>query len=124
MNLLDSNIIIYSAQPEYAYLRSLIFDKNSAVSKITQLEVLGFHRLNTSEKEYFTACFHFLKCYEISDSIINHAIALRQQRKRSLGDAIIAATALHFNATVLTRNVEDFLDISGINVLNPIKIGD
>lgn len=124
MNLLDSNILIYSAQPEYAYLRPLIFDKNSAVSKITPLEVLGFHRLDAVEKEYFTACFQFLKLIDINDSIINNAIALRQQRKRSLGDAIIAATALHFHATVLTRNVDDFSNIVGINVLNPIKIDE
>lgn len=124
MNLLDSNILIYSAQPEYAYLRSLIFDKNSAVSKITKLEVLGFHRLNAAEKEYFTACFQFLRLIDINDSIISNAIALRQQRKRALGDAIIAATALCHNATVLTRNIDDFLDILGIKVLNPIKIDE
>jgi len=48
-------------------------------------------------------------------------ITLRQQRKISLDDAIIAATVLYFGVTVLTRNVEDFLDISGINVFNPLK---
>jgi len=48
-------------------------------------------------------------------------ITLRQQRKISLDDAVIAATVLYFGVTVLTRNVEDFLDISGINVFNPLK---
>jgi len=121
MNILDSNIIIYSSQPEYAYLRELIFDKQNAVSKITHLEVLGFHRLNDTEKDYFTACFQFLKTLDISNKIINEAIILRQERKMSVGDAIIAATALNYQATVFTRNVDDFLKIAGLKVINPIR---
>jgi hypothetical protein len=121
MNILDSNIIIYSSQPEYAYLRELIFDKQNAVSKITHLEVLGFHRLNDTEKDYFTACFQFLKTIDISNKMIDEAIILRQQRKMSVGDAIIAATALNYQATVFTRNVDDFLKIAGLKVINPIR---
>jgi len=124
MNILDSNIIIYSGQPEYAYLRPLIFDKQSCVSKITELEVLGFHRLNDEEKEYFIGCFQLLNLLEINSHIIDSAIDLRQQRKMSLGNAIIASTALCHNATVLTRNVNDFLKITGLNVINPIKSKD
>jgi predicted nucleic acid-binding protein len=121
MNILDSNIIIYSGQPEYAYLRELIFDKQNAVSKITHLEVLGFHRLNDTEKDYFTACFQFLKIIDINNIIIDEAIILRQQRKMSVGDAIIAATALNYQATVFTRNVDDFLKIADLKVINPIR---
>jgi predicted nucleic acid-binding protein len=121
MNILDSNIIIYSSQPEYAYLRELIFDKQNAISKITQLEVLGFHRLNDTEKDYFTACFQFLKTIDISNKMIDEAIILRQQRKMSVGDAIIAATALNYQATVFTRNVDDFLKIADLKVINPIR---
>ncbi len=121
MNILDSNIIIYSGQPEYAYLRELIFDKQNAVSKITHLEVLGFHRLNDTEKDYFTACFQFLKAIDISNKMIDEAIILRQQRKMSVGDAVIAATALNYQATVFTRNVDDFLKIADLKVINPIR---
>ncbi|MFI3219186.1 MAG: hypothetical protein QX189_08700 [Methylococcales bacterium] len=52
MKLLDSNILIYSQQKEYAYLRSLIFDKECCASKITQIEVLGFHRLDDKAVRY------------------------------------------------------------------------
>jgi len=96
-------------------------DKQNAVSKITHLEVLGFHRLNDTEKDYFTACFQFLKTLDISNKIINEAIILRQERKMSVGDAIIAATALNYQATVFTRNVDDFLKIAGLKVINPIR---
>jgi predicted nucleic acid-binding protein len=121
MKLLDSNILIYSGQTEYAYLRSLIFDKDSCVSKITQLEVLGFHRLDDKAKRYFTSCFQFLTLIDIDYAIIDSAIALRQQRKMSLGDAIIAATALCHNTDVYTRNVNDFAGIANLKVANPMS---
>jgi len=120
MKLLDSNILIYSQLTEYAYLRPLIFDNDSAVSKITQLEVLGFHRLDGTAKQYFESCFQLLRLLEINGEIIDKAIDLRQKRKMSLGDAVFAATALCTNATLITRNVTDFADISDLNVINPV----
>lgn len=48
---------------------------------------------------------------------IAEAIRLRQQRRRSLGDSIIAATALLHNSPVLTNNVLDFADVDGLQVI-------
>ncbi|MEH2303746.1 hypothetical protein [Nostoc sp.] len=42
--LLDSNIIIYYAQPENAQLRELISEYAPVVSALSYLEVLGFLR--------------------------------------------------------------------------------
>jgi hypothetical protein len=120
MKILDSNILIYSQLTEFAYLRPLVFDEENAVSKISQLEVLGFHRLDEKAKCYFESCFQMLGIIDISGAIIDRATALRQRRKMSLGDAIVAATALHQNATLLTRNVTDFADITDLNIVNPI----
>lgn len=121
MKILDSNILIYSQLAEFTYLRPLIFDEANAVSKISQLEVLGFHRLDDKAKRYFESCFQMLGIIDISGEIIDSAIALRQQRKMSLGDAIVAATALHHNAILLTRNVADFIHITDLNIVNPIN---
>lgn len=46
MRLLDSNIIIYAAQPQHNELRALILDEPAGISLVTQVEVLGFHRLS------------------------------------------------------------------------------
>jgi toxin FitB len=43
---------------------------------------------------------------------------LRRQRKRSLGDSIIAATALLYELPLLTNNEADFKGINGITVLS------
>ena len=120
MKLLDSNLVIYSAQPTYAFLRPLMSDPNNQVSHFTMLEVLGFHALIPVDKTYFESVFAVLDIREISIPILNQAIALRQMRKMSPGDAIIAATALHFGSELYTRNVSDFDWLTGLTFINPI----
>lgn len=58
MFLLDSNIIIYSADSSFDYLRSLIKNENSYVSQISKLEVLGYRNLDVKSKIYFENVFY------------------------------------------------------------------
>ena len=46
-------------------------------------------------------------------------ITLRKKHKIKLPDAIIAATALVHNLTLLTRNEKDFSKISNVESTNP-----
>jgi predicted nucleic acid-binding protein len=39
----------------------------------------------------------------------------------SLGDALVAATALESRRTLVTRNVDDFSEIEGLVVHNPMS---
>ena len=120
MILLDSNILIYSAQAPYAYLRPLVDNPDNCVSAFTMLEVLGFHALTPTDKAYFESAFVILDVQDISFTLLQKAIQLRQMRKISPGDALIAATALHLNCELYTRNVSDFNWITGLTVINPI----
>lgn len=120
MILLDSNILIYSAQAAYAHLRPLVSDPSHQISSFTMLEVLGFSSLTAIDKAYFQSAFDILDVKEISLPIINQAILLRQTRKMSPGDALIAATALVFGSELYTRNVSDFNWINGLTVVNPV----
>ena len=120
MILLDSNILIYSAQAAHASLRLLISNPQNAVSAFTMLEVLGYPALLPIDKTYFQSVFAVLEVKEVSLPIIQQAILLRQMRKMSPGDALIAATALHFGYELYTRNVTDFNWITGLSIVNPI----
>jgi predicted nucleic acid-binding protein len=51
--------------------------------------------------------------------VVQQAIALRQQVKMGLADAVIAATALAHNLPLATRNVDDFKHITGLQIINP-----
>lgn len=49
--------------------------------------------------------------YELLEDIIEETIRLRKQIKIKIPDAIIAATALTNNMTLITRNTNDFTGI-------------
>ncbi len=121
MKLIDSNILIYSAYPEYAYLRALVSNPENCVSAISKVEVLGFHDLKADEKRYYESVFSVLKVLDVSPEIIEKAVEIRQQKRIKLGDAIIAATALVHQLEVNTRNTKDFVVFPEIKVYNPIK---
>ncbi|MEL7036234.1 MAG: type II toxin-antitoxin system VapC family toxin [Cyanobacteria bacterium J06592_8] len=117
--LLDSNIIIYAAQPENVDLRQFIASHSPAVSALSYVEVLGYHQLTEGERLYFEVFFQSTQVIPITPAILQQAVALRQTRKMSLGDSIIASTALVHNLTLVTRNVEDFQWINQLNLVNP-----
>jgi predicted nucleic acid-binding protein len=120
--LLDSNIIIYAWLPQYSGLRQWIHEhKTITVSAISYLETLGYHQLRPEEKEYLTHFFKYITVLPVTLPIIYCVTELRQQRKLSLGDALIAATALTHQFTLVTHNTEDFKWIEGIILFDPLS---
>ena len=120
--ILDSNILIYAIQPNYEYLIDWILKELPSVSVVTQIEVLGYHKLSTHQRVQFEVLFDNLTILPINTAISNGAIALKQQHKMSLGDSLIAATALEYKMPLITRNIQDFQWISALTVINPIQI--
>lgn len=118
--LLDSNLIIYAALPEHADLRALIARIAPTVSAISYVEVLGYHRLTELERRLFESFFAATTIHAISGPVLEQAIKLRQLRKMTLGDALVAATALVHNLTLLTHNKDDFDWIPGLLVEDPL----
>jgi predicted nucleic acid-binding protein len=117
--LLDSNIIIYSAQPENEFLRRLIAERAPAVSAVSYVEVLGYHRLTVTERRYLEVFFAEARVLPLSQPVLDEAVRLRQAKKIKLGDSLVAGTALLHDLTLVTRNVDDFIGIEGMRVLNP-----
>ena len=117
--LVDSNILIYAAQPVHAHLRRFIADHAPAVSAVSYVEVLGYHQLDDEERQYLEEFFRLAQVLPLSPAVLDQAVALRQQRKMSLGDALVAGTTLVHSLTLVTRNVEDFQWIQGLSLLNP-----
>jgi predicted nucleic acid-binding protein len=120
MKLLDSNIVIYSYQPAFSFLKSLVIDPDNAVSAISRLETLGFHGLQPGEQTYCEYAFRILQQLPVDDTVLEEAIRLRKTYRMKLADSIVAATALLNNAELNTRNLSDFKNIPGLMLVNPI----
>ena len=118
--ILDSNIVIYSILPAHQALRDLITVNAPAFSAITLVEVLGFHGIAAPDRTQFQKLFDSLPMLDMDRPILDRAVSLRQQRRMSLGDAIIAATALVHDKTLVTRNTSDFRWIPDLRLLDPL----
>jgi hypothetical protein len=122
--LLDSNIIIYAAKPEHEALRRLISERGPAVSAVSYVEVLGYHHLTETEQRHFESFFASSRILPVSQPVLDWAVRLRQQRKMSLGDALIAGTAMAHGLRLVTRNTDDFAWIEGLSIHNPFQETD
>ncbi len=122
MILIDSNLIIYATQPDFSTLREWIIDNADSYSIITRVEVLGFAKLQPLERHALVELLNNLELLYLNPVCYETAIALKQMRKMSLGDALIAATCLEYNQVLATRNVDDFKWINHLTVLNPLLL--
>ncbi|WP_299290683.1 type II toxin-antitoxin system VapC family toxin [uncultured Mucilaginibacter sp.] len=120
--LIDTNAVIdYLGRkmPEagMAFLDQVL-DTAPKVSVITKIEVLGF---NAPAKDYqlLKNFMDDVALIELTAAIVERTIAIRKLYKTKLPDAIIAATALVHDLTLITRNTTDFKNITGIKLLDP-----
>ena len=117
--LMDTNTVIEFLGNKLPQ-KSAVFLENipTYISIITRIEVLGW--LNAT-KEQITALQSYINTtsiYPLDEIIILKTIELRQQHRIKTPDAIIAATALVYNLTLLSRNLADFKNIEGLFVID------
>ena len=117
--LLDTNILIYACQPGGEWLSVWTEDAEAAIASVSRVEALGFHRITGEEEVAIRRFITASVSYPLDEEVIERATALRQQKKMSLADAIIAATALEYDLPLVTRNESDFSHIAGLRVINP-----
>jgi toxin FitB len=119
MILADSNLVIYAARPNSTLVEWFVTHK-PVVSAITLVETLGYHKLTVVEKQALELLFAQLTILYPSVEVFDTAVQLRQQHAISLGDALIAATAIYYNLTLATHNTADFSWITSLTVIDPI----
>ena len=101
-HLIDTNCIIDFSSgkiPEKGKIfLSSIIDSQPTISVINKIEALGFSTVNDAIVEFINTS----AVINLTDEIINQTITLRRNYKIKLPDAIIAATALVFDLTLVT----------------------
>lgn len=120
--LLDSNIFIYGANGEDPRLDAILDRTDLAAASVTQIETLGFHRLSDFERGWLKIAFDRMRIFALDDEVVARAIALRQERRMGLADAIIAATCLKHHLPLVTRNEDDFKNVNGLRIINPFSL--
>jgi len=123
--LLDTNVVIdYSADllPDSGKQKlTRIIDDEFNISVVVKIEVLGYNDLPAKIMQ-LEAFLDLAKVFPLDDDVTAKTIYLRRKYKKlKLPDAIIAATALVHDLIVVTRNTKDFINIKGLEVINPYE---
>jgi len=88
-------------------------------SSVSKIETLGYKDLTDFGFKRLSRLFSRGFEIPLTEQIVGKAIALRRERKMTLGDAIIGASALHYGLTLATRNTIDFRHLQTLKILNP-----
>ncbi len=125
--LWDTNTAIYYLQqqfPESAekFIDNLLKEEQPAISSITEIELLCWRTATEKDLDLLRNFITDVLVIELEQPIKFKAAELRKAYRIKLPDAIIAATAIIYDLTLLTRNIEDFKNIPGLKVINPWEI--
>jgi predicted nucleic acid-binding protein len=120
--LFDSNIVIFYLRDELdvattELLESALDNNFAAISVVTRAEVLAWSN-HTSES--LTLAEELLAAFlniPVDEKIANGAAQIRRSVNIKLPDALIAATALDAQRTLVTANVRDFEKIADLGLV-------
>ena len=102
------------------FLSDLI-DDEPKISVIKKIELLCWQ--TDSNTDFWINQFILRsEVINITEKIIQNCVAIRRSKKIKTPDAIIAATALTLDYTIITNNTKDFENIEGLKFLNPYKL--
>ena len=123
--LIDSNVIAnFTSEkfPEKAMVfLSNVIDEVPNISVITKIETLSW-RSAIKQEEFFVRSFvNHSNIIALSDMIVDECIEIRRNCKIKTPDAIIAATAMIQDFTLLTSDT-DFKRIPNLKILNPFDL--
>ncbi|MCX6584541.1 MAG: type II toxin-antitoxin system VapC family toxin [Candidatus Aminicenantes bacterium] len=122
MYLIDTNILIYYFNkdiPEGSRSKVVkILKENFNISVVTKMEFLGFKQHTEGSFRKAKKLIEYAEVAELEEEIVDAVIALKRNKNIKLPDAIIAATAMLNQWTLVTRNEKDFTNID-IKIYNP-----
>lgn len=119
--LLDTNAIISLLQGNQRLVALLDEASWVGISVISKLEFLGFPRLSAADASLFAAFEAQVETLGLSaddQPLLRNVLSLRTAAKLRLPDAIIAATAITANATLITADMQ-LRSISSLSAESP-----
>ena len=92
------------------------------ISVITRIELLAWPGASEPQTQVLQNFVDISGVFNLNEEIVIKTISIRKSHKTKLPDAIIAATALVNEFTIITRNTVDFKHIEKLDVLNTYDI--
>jgi predicted nucleic acid-binding protein len=92
------------------------------ISIVTKMETLGYNFQSVEEQTTMETFINGSTILDLNNDIVNTTIAIRKSKKMKLPDAIIAATALVYDLTLITRNSADFKNIAELKTIDPYSL--
>jgi predicted nucleic acid-binding protein len=121
--LIDTNVIVdYLGNKLPLAGASFIDNLPVVISVITRIEILGWYNATSEQLAKLQPFIQNAFIYSLTERHIEHTILLRQKHRIKLPDAIIAATAIVEQLTLISRNSDDFKNIDGLKLLNPWEL--
>ena len=114
----DTNIIIYLANKTLN--ESIIKDELIVYPSIISIESLGYSDIRSIEEQRVRELLSTLTEIPLTSAVIERSIFLRQDKQMSLGDTIVAATAIENDCELWTANIDDFKHIENLKLVNPL----
>lgn len=99
-----------------------IIDHESLISFITKIELLVWNPSNPDDLKVYHSFVSGSSVIGINEEIIQETIQIRKNYNLKLPDAIIAATAISNDCTLISDNDKDFLKIPSLEYINPQSI--
>lgn len=124
--LWDTNTAIYYLQKIFPaaaeeFIDKLILSNIPVLSIISEIELLCWRSATKNDLQILKNFIAECKVFSLDEAVKLKTIEIRRTHKIKLPDAIIGATALEYNLTIITRNISDFDDVIGLNVVNPFE---
>ncbi|MBW8049201.1 MAG: type II toxin-antitoxin system VapC family toxin [Cytophagales bacterium] len=100
----------------------MIVDDESIISVISRIELLSWNPDDPNDLKVYETFIEGSEIKNITEEIILKTIKIRKQTKVKLADAIIAATAIVYDLTLIADNDRDFKKVKDLKYINPNKI--
>jgi predicted nucleic acid-binding protein len=118
--LIDTNVAIYyfglALSKDAEKFMDQVLSERYFISVINRIELFGFKQLNGKESDALASFVSKSNIFDLEEDIILETIQIRKTYNIKLPDAIIAATCLVNNCSLVTNNIKDFDKITALHL--------
>ncbi|MBK8391227.1 MAG: type II toxin-antitoxin system VapC family toxin [Saprospiraceae bacterium] len=95
-----------------------VLDQTPTISVITEIEALSWINPDKSKEQIVKSFIQESTILSLTPAVVAQCVSIRRSRKIKTPDAIIAATAIVHNLTLITSD-SDFTNIEGLVIIDP-----